>query len=97
MFDFFEHGSKAYAKRSEAMLREALFARLEHEAAAEHHQALARMYADRIDRLRREAQSGPWSPPRADPDVERRQLDRRLTERAGFRVVPQREPDLQVQ
>ena len=97
MFDFFEHGSKAYAKRSEAMLREALFARLEHEAAAEHHQALARMYAERIDRLQREALSMPWSPPRATAQVERRQSDRRLTERGGFRVVAQHGPDLQVQ
>ena len=38
MFDIFDQGSKAYAKRTETMLREAMFARLEHEAAAEHHQ-----------------------------------------------------------
>lgn len=51
MFDFFNLGSRAYARRAEAMLREARFAQLEHEAAAEHHAALARMYADRILRL----------------------------------------------
>lgn len=56
MFDFFDHGFKAYNKRSETMLREAMLARLEHEAAAEHHMALARMYTERVARLQREAQ-----------------------------------------
>lgn len=51
MFDFFNQSSKAYAKRAEALLIEARFAQLEHEAAAEHHHALAQMYADRIRRL----------------------------------------------
>lgn len=51
MFEFFKLGSRAYARRAETMLQEARFARLEHEAAAEHHSALARMYADRIRRL----------------------------------------------
>lgn len=51
MFDFFTLGSRAYERRAEAMLREARFAQLEHEAAAEHHHALARMYAERVLRL----------------------------------------------
>lgn len=51
MFDFFTLGSRAYERRAEAMLREARFAQLEHEAAAEHHNALARMYAERVLRL----------------------------------------------
>ncbi len=51
MFDFFNLNSRAYARRTETMLREARFAQLEHEAAAEHHDALARMYADRVLRL----------------------------------------------
>ena len=51
MFEFFNLGSRAYARRAETMLREARFAQLEHEAAAEHHAALARMYAERILRL----------------------------------------------
>ena len=51
MFEFFNLGSRAYARRAETMLREARFAQLEHEAAAEHHGALARMYADRVLRL----------------------------------------------
>ena len=51
MFDFFNLGSRACERRAETMLREARFAQLEHEAAAEHHDALARMYADRVLRL----------------------------------------------
>lgn len=51
MFDFFPLGARAYARRAENLLREARFAQLEHEAAAEHHGALARMYADRVLRL----------------------------------------------
>lgn len=102
MFDFFEYGSKAYAKRSEAMLREAMFARLEHEAAAEHHLALARMYAERIARLQREALSNPWDPRRAEPEPaperaagERRVTDRRVAApRPGFRVLTQHEAEL---
>ncbi|MBO9678889.1 MAG: hypothetical protein J7556_11665 [Acidovorax sp.] len=100
MFDFFEYGSKAYAKRSETMLREALFARLEHEAAAEHHQALARMYAERIARLQREALSNPWSmsasaaPTPTPAGEERRVADRRTAQRAGFRVLTKRESEV---
>ena len=51
MFEFFSLGTKAYLRRAETMLREARFAQLEHEAAAEHHHALARMYAERVARL----------------------------------------------
>lgn len=51
MFDFFNQSSKAYAKRAKALLTEARFAQLEHEAAAEHHRALAQMYAARVQRL----------------------------------------------
>ena len=47
MFDFFNQSSRAFAKRAQALLQEARFAQLEHEAAAEHHHALAKMYADR--------------------------------------------------
>ena len=51
MFDFFNQSSRAYAQRAQALLQEARFAQLEHEAAAEHHHALAKMYADRVRRL----------------------------------------------
>jgi hypothetical protein len=51
MLDFFKLNFNAYGKRVDTMLREARFAQLEHEAAAEHHGALARMYAERVARL----------------------------------------------
>lgn len=51
MFDFFHQSSKAYTKRAQLLLTEARFAQLEHEAAAEHHYALAQMYAARVQRL----------------------------------------------
>lgn len=51
MFEFFNLSYSAYARRVQTMLREARFAQLEHEAAAEHHDALARMYAERVERL----------------------------------------------
>ncbi|MFT3812733.1 MAG: hypothetical protein QM740_05085 [Acidovorax sp.] len=87
MFDFFDQGSKAYAKRTETMLREAMFARLEHEAAAEHHQALARMYAERIERLRAEIAAGPWTPRRAEPQPPAALADEPPERRSGFRVL----------
>ena len=40
MFEFFSLGAKGYLRRAETMLREARFAQLEHEAAAEHYYAL---------------------------------------------------------
>ena len=51
MFDFFNQSSRAYAKRARTLLEEARLAQLEHEAAAEHHHALANMYGDRVRRL----------------------------------------------
>jgi hypothetical protein len=44
----------AHFKRALVLLQEAHMARLEHEAAAEHHGALARMYAERVRRLEAE-------------------------------------------
>ena len=58
MFDFFNQSSRAFAKRAQALLQEARFAQLEHEAAAEHHHALAKMYADRVRRLEGPLQEG---------------------------------------
>ena len=43
-----------HLKRAEILLREAHLARIEHESAAEHHAALAGMYARRAERLQRE-------------------------------------------
>ena len=42
MSDFFNFRSRTYERRAETMLREARFLQLEHDAAAERHDALAR-------------------------------------------------------
>lgn len=41
-------------RKAQEYLEEALMARIEHEAAAEHHAALAAMYAQRIARLKQQ-------------------------------------------
>ncbi|KQX29470.1 hypothetical protein [Variovorax sp. Root434] len=54
-FDFlFRPSHTAYLRRAAALLEEAQMARIEHQAAAEHHSALARMYAERVRRLENE-------------------------------------------
>lgn len=50
-FSLFQTASDAHVKRAEILLFEAQIARIEHQAAAEHHGALARMYAERVRRL----------------------------------------------
>lgn len=50
-FQLFRPGSSLHLKRATALLQEAQMARLEHQAAAEHHAALAKMYAERVKRL----------------------------------------------
>ena len=69
MFDFFNQSSRAYARRAQALLQEARFAQLEHEAAAEHHHALAKMYGDRVRRLEAPVHEPVRldEPPRAEP------------------------------
>ena len=54
MFSFFQFNRNSHLRRAMALLDEAHMARLEHQAAAEHHAALARMYAERAKRLERE-------------------------------------------
>ena len=54
MFSFFQMNRNSHLRRAMALLDEAHMARLEHQAAAEHHAAQARMYADRAKRLERE-------------------------------------------
>ena len=51
MFKLFQSRADVHLKRVSALLREAQLARAEHQAAAEHHDALARMYSQRIVRL----------------------------------------------
>ena len=64
MFDsIFRPNAQAHLKRAEVMLHEANMARVEHQAAAEHHGALAQMYAERVSRLEREIYGSrpmPW-------------------------------------
>jgi hypothetical protein len=54
MFSIFQHNRNGHLRRIMTLLEEANLARIEHQAAAEHHGALARMYADRAKRLERE-------------------------------------------
>lgn len=87
MFEFLNLSAKAYARRAETMLREARFAQLEHEAAAEHHGALARMYAERVARLQARnasAVQGSAASPAPAPASEGQR-----SERAPFRVLTQ--------
>jgi adenylosuccinate lyase len=53
-FHLFEKNSEAYLRKSREYLEEANLARVEHQAAAEHHAALAKMYAERIARIEAE-------------------------------------------
>lgn len=81
MFDFFTLSSRAYTRRADTMLREARFAQLEHEAAAEHHQALANMYADRVLRLeaaRRASRPAEINVPAEAPLAELQRAERSL-------------------
>jgi hypothetical protein len=50
-FHFFEKHSEIYLRKSREYLEEANLARVEHQAAAEHHAALAKMYTERISRI----------------------------------------------
>ncbi|MDQ3058444.1 MAG: hypothetical protein M3R45_02810 [Pseudomonadota bacterium] len=50
----FEKNSEAYIRKSREYLEEANLARVEHQAAAEHHAALAKMYTERITRIEAE-------------------------------------------
>ena len=69
-FDFlFRPSHTAYLKRASALLEEAQMARIEHQAAAEHHRALARMYAERVWRLESELYRQPRGPEHGPADV----------------------------
>jgi hypothetical protein len=66
MFGFFQAGRNGHLRRVMTLLEEAHLARIEHQAAAEHHGALARMYAERAKRLEREV----YGPGSASPSAE---------------------------
>ena len=53
-FHFFEPRAEAHIRKSLEYLAEANLAWVEHQAAAEHHNALAKMYAERIARIETE-------------------------------------------
>ncbi|MDP3655020.1 MAG: hypothetical protein Q8R67_25445 [Rhodoferax sp.] len=62
-FYLFERGAAAHIRKSREYLEEAHVRRVEHQAAAEHHDALCKMYAERIARI--EAEIGEVFPLRA--------------------------------
>ena len=53
-FYLFERQGDAHIRKSREYLEEARVGRVEHQAAAEHHSALANMYAERIVRIEAE-------------------------------------------
>lgn len=72
MFNLFQFNRNSHLRRAMALLEEAHMARLEHQAAAEHHAALARMYSDRAKRLEREiygSSHAPLPPDSVSPKV----------------------------
>lgn len=53
-FDLFRTRADAHIRRAQEYLQQANIARIEHQTAAEHHAALASMYAQRVVWLERE-------------------------------------------
>ncbi len=53
-FYLFERRADAHIRKSREYLEEANVGRVEHQAAAEHHSALAKMYVERIARIEAE-------------------------------------------
>ena len=53
-FDLFRTRADAHIRRAQEYLQQANIARIEHQTAAEHHAALANMYAQRVVWLERE-------------------------------------------
>ena len=94
MFEFLNWGNNTYTRRVQTLLREARFAQLEHTAAAEHHDALARMYAERVERL--EAASSDTVQTHKMPFAAAvSELENQRTERPPFRILKQTSPDAQ--
>lgn len=67
-FQLFEPRPDAHIRKAREYLNEAHLARIEHQVAAEHHLALARMYSERVARLEAEISNAlqplPFSAPR---------------------------------
>jgi len=61
LMNWFHTSPQAHLRRAAELLREAHMGRIEHQAAAEHHEALADMYAQRVERLEREIRSAQMS------------------------------------
>ena len=53
-FDFFQTRSDAHLRKAKEYLQQANLARIEHQIAADHHAALAAMYAQRVTWLEEE-------------------------------------------
>lgn len=82
-FHLFEPRTEAHIRKSLDYLEEAKLAWVEHQAAAEHHAALAKMYADRIARIEEEIKNAhPVRPvvTRQLPEDVRDELERPRTE-----------------
>jgi hypothetical protein len=64
-FDIFQKSADAHVRKAREYLQQAHLARIEHQAAAEHHAALAAMYAQRSQWLEQElansAGSNTWT------------------------------------
>lgn len=82
-FYLFERSADAHLRKSREYLEEANLGRVEHQAAAEHHSALARMYADRIARIEAEISNEfHVFPASAEP------ADEKVVSDEGVRVKP---------
>ena len=82
-FNLFEPRTAAHIRKSLNYLEEARLAWVEHQAAAEHHAALAKMYAERIARIEAEinkANQPRTMPTRQPPEDARDELERPRTE-----------------
>ena len=62
MIKLFQSNSSGHLKRASVLLQEAQMARIEHQAAAEHHAALAQMYGERVRRLEAETNADGFAP-----------------------------------
>ena len=81
--NWFAPRTEAHIRKSLDYLEEANLAWVEHQAAAEHHAALAKMYAERIARIEEEiknAQQRRSTPTRQPPEDARDELERPRTE-----------------